>query len=200
MRARSLRRRDCRGVRGSATAKIAASSSFTRNSRLSRCCRSRRTSFSAMNAPTRAWSTGTRLSSALKALLKKSASVGSAGTLGRPHRRGQAATCRDRQGAVQGRRLLILDEPTSALSEKDSQALLDLLLELKAGRDAIIISHKLNEVRTHRRHGDRDPRRHHRLHAQCNSDEITEDRIMRDMVGRTWRTGFRHAKAIPAKC
>jgi putative multiple sugar transport system ATP-binding protein len=28
-------------------------------------------------------------------------------------------------------RLLILDEPTSALSEKDSQALLDLMLELK---------------------------------------------------------------------
>jgi len=45
-------------------------------------------------------------------------------------------------------RLLILDEPTAALSESDSQALLDLLLDLKAqGVTSIIITHKLNEVR-----------------------------------------------------
>src|SRR5690606_2474945 len=43
--------------------------------------------------------------------------------------------------------LLILDEPTASLSEKDSQALLDLLLEFKKqGITSIIISHKLNEV------------------------------------------------------
>ncbi|WP_407049652.1 multiple monosaccharide ABC transporter ATP-binding protein [Methyloraptor flagellatus] len=44
-------------------------------------------------------------------------------------------------------KLLILDEPTASLNERDSQALLDLLLELKAqGITAIIISHKLNEI------------------------------------------------------
>ena len=44
-------------------------------------------------------------------------------------------------------KLLILDEPTAALSEKDSQALLDLLLEFKRqGITSILISHKLNEV------------------------------------------------------
>ena len=45
-------------------------------------------------------------------------------------------------------KLLILDEPTaSLLSEKDSQALLDLLLEFKRqGITSILISHKLNEV------------------------------------------------------
>ena len=43
--------------------------------------------------------------------------------------------------------LLILDEPTASLSEKDSQALLDLLLEFKRqGITSIIISHKLNEI------------------------------------------------------
>ncbi|NVK36130.1 MAG: ATP-binding cassette domain-containing protein, partial [Rhodobacteraceae bacterium] len=42
-------------------------------------------------------------------------------------------------------KLLILDEPTAALSEKDSQVLLDLLLELKSqGITSILISHKLN--------------------------------------------------------
>ncbi|QDZ00427.1 sugar ABC transporter ATP-binding protein [Nitratireductor mangrovi] len=82
-------------------------------------------------------------------------------------------------------RLLILDEPTAALSESDSQALLDLLLELKAqGVTSIIISHKLNEVR---RIADRvtvirDGTTISTLDAR--TDPITEDRIVRDMVGR----------------
>ncbi|MGB5559246.1 MAG: multiple monosaccharide ABC transporter ATP-binding protein [Paracoccaceae bacterium] len=82
-------------------------------------------------------------------------------------------------------RLLILDEPTAALSEADSQALLDLLLELKAqGVTSIIISHKLNEVR---RIADtitviRDGATVSTLDAK--TEQITEDRIVRDMVGR----------------
>ena len=82
-------------------------------------------------------------------------------------------------------RLLILDEPTAALSESDSQALLDLLLELKAqGVTSIIISHKLNEVR---RVADsvtviRDGTTVSTLDAH--KEPITEDRIVRDMVGR----------------
>jgi putative multiple sugar transport system ATP-binding protein len=44
-------------------------------------------------------------------------------------------------------RLLILDEPTAALNEKDSENLLQLLLELKKhGISSVLISHKLNEV------------------------------------------------------
>ena len=44
-------------------------------------------------------------------------------------------------------RLLILDEPTAALNDEDSENLLQLLLELKGqGITSIIISHKLNEV------------------------------------------------------
>ncbi len=82
-------------------------------------------------------------------------------------------------------RLLILDEPTAALSESDSQALLDLLLELKAqGVTSIIISHKLNEVR---RVADsvtviRDGATVSSMDAR--TQEITEDAIVRDMVGR----------------
>ena len=82
-------------------------------------------------------------------------------------------------------RLLILDEPTAALSESDSQALLDLLLELKAqGVTSIIISHKLNEVR---RVADtvtviRDGATVSTMDAR--SRKITEDAIVRDMVGR----------------
>ncbi|WP_421907001.1 multiple monosaccharide ABC transporter ATP-binding protein [Mameliella sp.] len=82
-------------------------------------------------------------------------------------------------------RLLILDEPTAALSESDSQALLDLMLELKQqGVTQIIISHKLNEVR---RVADsvtviRDGSTVSTMDARTR--DITEDTIVRDMVGR----------------
>jgi len=82
-------------------------------------------------------------------------------------------------------RLLILDEPTAALSERDSQALLDHMLELKEqGVTQIIISHKLNEVR---RVADtvtviRDGSTVSTMAAA--NGEVTEDRIVHDMVGR----------------
>ncbi|MCH8467807.1 MAG: sugar ABC transporter ATP-binding protein, partial [Roseinatronobacter sp.] len=82
-------------------------------------------------------------------------------------------------------RLLILDEPTAALSESDSDALLALMLELKSqGVTQIIISHKLNEIR---RVADsltvlRDGATVSSLRAKDGG--ITEDRIVRDMVGR----------------
>ncbi len=82
-------------------------------------------------------------------------------------------------------RLLILDEPTAALSETDSQALLDLILELKThGVTSIIISHKLNEVRrvadtvTVLRDGGTVATR------DSKAESLTEEQIVRDMVGR----------------
>lgn len=82
-------------------------------------------------------------------------------------------------------RLLILDEPTAALQENDSQNLLDLLLELKSqGITSILISHKLNEVRqvADRITVLRDGATVSTL--DCNSDTISEDNIVQDMVGR----------------
>ena len=88
-------------------------------------------------------------------------------------------------------RLLILDEPTAALSETDSQALLNLVLELKAqGVTSIIISHKLNEVRrvadtvTTLRDGATVATR------SARTEEITEDQIVRDMVGRSMENRY----------
>lgn len=82
-------------------------------------------------------------------------------------------------------RLMILDEPTSSLNEEDSQALLDLLLEFKKqGLTSIIISHKINEVSyvaddiTILRDG-------HTIETLTKGvDDISEDRIIRGMVGR----------------
>ena len=80
-------------------------------------------------------------------------------------------------------RLLILDEPTAALQENDSQKLLDLLLDLKAqGITSILISHKLNEIN---RVADRITIiRDGASVSTLTRAEISEDRIIRDMVGR----------------
>jgi putative multiple sugar transport system ATP-binding protein len=80
-------------------------------------------------------------------------------------------------------RLLILDEPTAALQEADADRLLDLMLELKAqGVTQIIISHKLNEIS---RVADRiTVIRDGAAVSTLTKAEISEDRIIRDMVGR----------------
>lgn len=81
--------------------------------------------------------------------------------------------------------LLILDEPTAALNEDDSENLLNLLVELKQqGITAIIISHKLNEVM---KIADsitvlRDGQTIETLDMAI--DQVTEDRIIKGMVGR----------------
>ena len=81
-------------------------------------------------------------------------------------------------------RLLILDEPTASLSEKDSDALLNLLIEFKAqGISSILISHKLNEVG---KVADRITiLRDGQTIETLNRDQISEDRIITSMVGRT---------------
>ncbi len=80
-------------------------------------------------------------------------------------------------------RLLILDEPTAALQENDSEKLLDLMLELKAqGVTQIIISHKLNEIA---KVADRiTVIRDGTSVSTIDAHDISEDRIIRDMVGR----------------
>jgi len=82
-------------------------------------------------------------------------------------------------------RLLILDEPTAALNDKDSDFLLDLLVDLKEhGITSIIISHKLNEIT---KVADeitiiRDGATIETLVKGV--DNITEERIIKSMVGR----------------
>ena len=80
-------------------------------------------------------------------------------------------------------KLLILDEPTAALNDDDSDHLLDLILHLKGqGITSIIISHKLNEIKkvsdsvTVIRDG--------RAIETIAKDDVTEERIIKDMVGR----------------
>ncbi|RVT61685.1 multiple monosaccharide ABC transporter ATP-binding protein [Niallia taxi] len=80
-------------------------------------------------------------------------------------------------------KLLILDEPTAALNEEESENLLQLLLSFKKeGMTSIMISHKLNEVSkvadsiTIIRDG--------RTIETLKWEEVSEDRIIKGMVGR----------------
>ncbi len=80
-------------------------------------------------------------------------------------------------------KLLILDEPTAALNDDDSDHLLDLILSLREqGITSIIISHKLNEIKkvadtvTVIRDG--------KTIETIAKADVTEDRIIKDMVGR----------------
>ena len=82
-------------------------------------------------------------------------------------------------------RLLILDEPTAALNDDDSEHLLDLLRGLQAeGVTCVIISHKLNEIESV---SDavtilRDGQTIETL--DFHTQQVTQDRIITGMVGR----------------
>jgi putative multiple sugar transport system ATP-binding protein len=81
-------------------------------------------------------------------------------------------------------KLLILDEPTAALNEEDSDHLLNLILELQQqGISSILISHKLNEVV---KVADRVTviRDGATIETLENDGDISEDRIIKGMVGR----------------
>ncbi len=88
-------------------------------------------------------------------------------------------------------KLLILDEPTAALNETDSENLLKLLLELKEqGISSILISHKLNEVSSV---SDsitvlRDGKTIETLDTSV--ERASEERIIKGMVGRELTSRF----------
>ena len=92
-------------------------------------------------------------------------------------------------------KLLILDEPTASLSEKDSDALLNLLVEFREqGIASILISHKLNEVG---KVADRiTVLRDGRTIETLEKADISEGRIITSMVGRSIDDRFppRHPK------
>ena len=95
-------------------------------------------------------------------------------------------------------KILILDEPTAALNEKDSQNLLDLLKSLQAeGMTCIIISHKLNEICyvadtiTVLRDG--------KTVADFeDAKQVSEDDIIRHMVGRELSNRYPHKTHVPS--
>ena len=96
-------------------------------------------------------------------------------------------------------KLLILDEPTSALNDNDAAHLLDILLQLKQqGMTSILISHKLNEVR---KIADRITiiRDGKVIETLSKEDDISQERIIRGMVGRDLPDVFPKRQSNPSE-
>jgi len=96
--------------------------------------------------------------------------------------------------------LLILDEPTSSLNDDESEKLLKLMLELKKqGITLVMISHKLNEVLkvadtvTILRDGKSISS------YDVKNDNLTEEMIIKDMVGRDLTHRFPERKSSPGE-
>jgi len=96
--------------------------------------------------------------------------------------------------------LLILDEPTSSLNDDESEKLLNLIIEFKRqGITSVIISHKLNEVLkvadtvTILRDG------HSISTYDVKGDNLTEEKIIKDMVGRDLTHRFPDRKSSPGE-
>jgi putative multiple sugar transport system ATP-binding protein len=96
--------------------------------------------------------------------------------------------------------LLILDEPTSSLNDDESEKLLNLMLEFKKqGITLVMISHKLNEVLkvadtiTILRDGKSIST------FDVKADNLTEEMIIKDMVGRDLTHRFPERKSSPGE-
>ncbi len=86
-------------------------------------------------------------------------------------------------------KLIIMDEPSSSLTENETQQLFKIIRKLKAeGRSVIYISHKLDEIKeiTDRVSVFRDGT----YISSSNTAEITQDQIIEMMVGRTVKNIF----------
>lgn len=96
--------------------------------------------------------------------------------------------------------LLILDEPTSALNESDSENLLKLMLDLKSkGITCIMISHKLNEIAavsdyvTIIRDGQTVDG------YEVEAGHVDENKIIRSMVGRSIENRYPEHESHPGE-
>ena len=85
--------------------------------------------------------------------------------------------------------VLILDEPTASLSERETQRLFEIIDDLKAkGVGIIYVSHRLAEIK---RVGDRvTVLRDGRLIGTVDASSISEDKLVEMMTGRTFETLF----------
>ncbi|WP_371246276.1 sugar ABC transporter ATP-binding protein [Mycoplasmopsis agassizii] len=92
----------------------------------------------------------------------------------------------------QDSKLLILDEPTSSLNDKDSYKLLDLMKKLRDEQNitSIFVSHKLNEVEYVA--DDIVVIRDGKFISSYNNEEtkITEQQLIKDIVGRSLEAKF----------
>jgi ribose transport system ATP-binding protein len=92
-------------------------------------------------------------------------------------------------------RLIIMDEPTSSLTQRETDQLYSVINDLKRAKVAVVyISHRLAEVR---RVADRvTVLRDGRNAGELTRAEVTHDALVRLMVGRDLKQFYRHRHAV----
>lgn len=102
------------------------------------------------------------------------------------------------RGIALGAKVLILDEPTSSLTEREKDALFEVIRRLKAqGVGIIYISHKMDEIFEI---SDRVlVYRDGQTTGRFNTSEIGLDDIVQSMIGRTLDNYYSKCKAKPGK-
>lgn len=95
-------------------------------------------------------------------------------------------------------RVLILDEPTASLSERETERLFEIIDRLKVeGVGIIYVSHRLAEIK---RVGDRvTVLRDGRLIGTVKAESISEDKLVEMMTGRTFEALFPTIKHEPGR-
>ena len=119
--------------------------------------------------------------------------------LGRPVRQlgiGQQQMVEIAKALIKSARILVLDEPTAALTEADAVRLLRFLAELRTrGISSIYISHRLEEVF---KIADRiTVLRDGRSVGTARTAELTSDRVISMMVGREVKTLYPRPERLP---
>lgn len=95
-------------------------------------------------------------------------------------------------------KVLVMDEPTSALNRVETEKLLEIVKNLaESGMSIIYISHRMDEIF---RISDRiQVMRDGKSVASFKTEEVNEEAIVREMVGRTLDSMYPHIKTIPGE-
>ena len=96
-------------------------------------------------------------------------------------------------------KVLVMDEPTSALNRVETEQLLKIMKNLAAeGIGIIYISHRMDEIF---QISDRiQVMRDGKSVSSFLTSEVDEERIVREMVGRTLDSMYPHTKQTPGEC
>lgn len=96
-------------------------------------------------------------------------------------------------------KVLVMDEPTSALNRAETEQLLEIVENLaKQGIGIIYISHRMDEIF---RISDRiQIMRDGKSVASFMTSEVDEERVVREMVGRTLDSMYPHTRQTPGEC
>ncbi len=110
----------------------------------------------------------------------------------------QQQACEIAKAVSYGARVVVMDEPTSSLTDNETEHLFKIIRDLRSSGVAVIyISHKMSEI--FRIADEVSVMRDGRMITTKNADELDEDTLIRLMVGRDTTHRFPPVESVPGK-